>query len=33
MKKKPQYPHKHLSIRVPWHDNGWDETAYQDPRQ
>ena len=22
---------QHLSIRVPWHDNGWDGTVCQDP--
>ncbi len=32
MKKKPQYPLKHLSIRVPWHDHGWDGTVCQDPK-
>lgn len=22
---------QHLSIRVPWHDHGWDGTVCQDP--
>lgn len=24
-------PHQHLSIRVPWHDNGWDGSICRDP--
>lgn len=32
MKKKPQYPHKHLSLRVPWHDNGWNGSVCHDPK-
>ena len=23
---------QHISIRVPWHDHGWDGTVCQDPR-
>lgn len=26
------YPLRHLSIRVPWHDCGWNGTVCQDPR-
>lgn len=26
-----QYPLRHLSIRVPWHDNGWNGTVCRDP--
>jgi len=26
-------PFRHLSIRVPWHDNGWDGTICQNPRE
>ena len=22
---------QHISVRVPWHDNGWDGTICQDP--
>src|SRR5436190_19026699 len=25
------YPVRHLSIRVPWHDNGWNGTVCQNP--
>lgn len=31
MKKNPKYPFKHLSIRVPWHDNGWNGTICNNP--
>ena len=27
----PQLPTKHLSIRVPWHDNGWNGTVCSNP--
>ena len=27
MKYNPKYPLKHLSIRVPWHDNRWNGTV------
>ena len=26
-----QLPHMHLSIRVPWHDNGWNGTVCRNP--
>ncbi len=26
------YPLRHLSIRVPWHDNGWDGTVCRAPK-
>lgn len=29
---KPSYPLRHISIRVPWHDNGWNGTVCTDPR-
>jgi len=31
MKKNPKYQLKHLSIRVPWHDNGWNGTICKCP--
>jgi ATP-dependent exoDNAse (exonuclease V) alpha subunit len=31
MKKNPKYALKHLSIRVPWHDNGWNGTICNNP--
>lgn len=31
MKKNPKYQLKHLSIRVPWHDNGWNGTICKHP--
>jgi ATP-dependent exoDNAse (exonuclease V) alpha subunit len=31
MKKNNQYPLKHLSVRVPWHDNGWNGTVCKSP--
>ena len=27
------FPIKHLSIRVPWHDRGWDGSVCQCPQQ
>ena len=32
MKKNPKYPLKHLSIRVPWHDNKWNGTICNNPK-
>lgn len=32
MKKDPRYPTKHLSIRVPWHDNAWNGTVCNNPK-
>lgn len=32
MKKNPRYPFKHLSVRVPWHDNAWNGTICNDPK-
>jgi hypothetical protein len=29
----PRIPLRHLSIRVPWHDAGWNGTVCQSPRQ
>jgi hypothetical protein len=29
----PRIPLNHLSIRVPWHDAGWDGTVCRSPRQ
>ena len=26
------YPKKHISIRVPWHDTGWDGSVCANPR-
>lgn len=31
MKRNLNYPHKHLSIRVPWHDGGWNGTICSKP--
>lgn len=31
MKKNPKYPLKHLSVRVPWHDSGWNGTICKRP--
>ncbi|MBU9723641.1 MULTISPECIES: AAA family ATPase [Bacillaceae] len=31
--EKKSYPLKHLSIRVPWHDNGWKGTVCHNPRK
>ena len=27
-----KYPLRHVSIRVPWHDTGWDGRVCKDPR-
>jgi len=32
MKHNSNYPIKHLSVRVPWHDNGWDGTICRNPK-
>ncbi|OGU74218.1 MAG: hypothetical protein A2V93_07945 [Ignavibacteria bacterium RBG_16_34_14] len=32
MKHNPIYPIRHLSIRVPWHDNAWNGTVCNDPK-
>lgn len=32
-KKAPRIPLRHLSIRVPWHDAGWDGTVCRSPRE
>lgn len=32
MKKNPRYAFKHLSVRVPWHDNAWNGTVCSDPK-
>lgn len=32
MTKPDNYPVRHLSIRVPWHDNGWDGTVCKSPK-
>jgi hypothetical protein len=29
----PRVPRSHLSVRVPWHDAGWDGTVCRAPRQ
>src|ERR671933_251053 len=29
----PRIPLRHLSVRVPWHDAGWDGTVCRFPRQ
>lgn len=31
MKKNPKFQMKHLSIRVPWHDNGWNGSICEFP--
>jgi ATP-dependent exoDNAse (exonuclease V) alpha subunit len=31
LEKNKNYPLKHLSIRVPWHDNGWNGTVCKNP--
>lgn len=31
MKKNPKYQLKHISIRVPWHDSGWNGTICKCP--
>lgn len=32
MPNNPRYPLKHLSVRVPWHDTGWNGTICRDPK-
>jgi hypothetical protein len=32
MQHNRRYPLRHLSVRVPWHDHGWDGTVCQDPK-
>jgi ATP-dependent exoDNAse (exonuclease V) alpha subunit len=32
-KASPRIPLRHLSVRVPWHDAGWDGTVCRSPRQ
>ena len=32
IKYNPKYPIKHLSIRVPWHDNKWNGTVCKEPK-
>jgi len=32
MKHNPRYQLKHLSIRVPWHDSGWNGTICKNPK-
>jgi len=32
MKKNPRYALKHLSVRVPWHDNAWNGTICTNPK-
>jgi ATP-dependent exoDNAse (exonuclease V) alpha subunit len=32
MKHNPKYILKHLSIRVPWHDNGWNGSVCSNPK-
>src|ERR1039457_7267228 len=32
MNYNPKYPLKHLSIRVPWHDNKWNGTICTNPK-
>ncbi|MFZ1289223.1 MAG: hypothetical protein WAR79_04005, partial [Melioribacteraceae bacterium] len=32
MKHNSRYPIRHLSIRVPWHDNAWNGTVCGDPK-
>ena len=29
---EPSRPIEHISVRVPWHDNGWNGTVCRDPR-
>lgn len=31
--QKPRLPLRHLSVRVPWHDAGWDGTVCRHPRE
>ena len=32
LKYNPKYQVKHLSVRVPWHDNGWNGTICNNPK-
>lgn len=32
MKHNPRYILKHLSVRVPWHDNGWNGSVCSNPK-
>lgn len=32
MKSPLSFPLRHISIRVPWHDKGWDGTVCEEPR-
>jgi ATP-dependent exoDNAse (exonuclease V) alpha subunit len=32
LKYNPKYQLKHLSVRVPWHDNGWNGTICNNPK-
>ncbi len=32
MKHNPRYIFKHLSVRVPWHDNGWNGSVCNNPK-
>ncbi|RZK00977.1 MAG: hypothetical protein EOO43_24965, partial [Flavobacterium sp.] len=32
MKHNPRYTLKHLSIRVPWHDNAWNGSICNNPK-
>ncbi len=32
MKHNPRYILKHLSVRVPWHDNGWNGSVCKNPK-
>ena len=32
MSAKLSHPLQHISIRVPWHDNGWNGTVCQHPK-
>ena len=32
MNTELSFPIRHLSVRVPWHDNGWDGTVCVDPK-
>ncbi len=29
---KQRLPFRHISIRVPWHDNGWDGSVCKNPK-
>lgn len=33
MNRNKQYPLKHISVRVPWHDNQWNGTICSNPQQ